>query len=334
MPRLSHDQRIGIATLHREGVGIQELARRYGVHRSNIYRLCRRLEDTGSTDDRRRSGRPRVSNVHDNRILRRMSVAQPNLVARDLRHRWSQEHGVEASTRTVARRLVEMGQYGRIAVRKPLLSARHRQRRLQFARQHLNWTVHQWRHVVFSDETPLHLIQNRQRRYVRRQRGATLQRGMTRPTVHSGCSRQVWGAFAADGTRVLHTIQGNVNADGYVHILTQHLLGLNLPQRRMIFMHDNATPHTSRRTVRFLDENNIQLLPWPPQSPDLNPIENLWGYLKGKLENLQIHSTVELLAAAHREWAAIPVEVLEQLVQSMPHRMAAVVASGGGSTKY
>ena len=73
---------------------------------------------------------------------------------------------------------------------------------------------------------------------------------------------------------------------------------------------------------------------WPSQSPDLNPIENLWGYLKGRLETRIIHSTAQLLAAAREEWNALPQQVLQNLIESMPRRIAAVIRARGGATKY
>ena len=79
----------------------------------------------------------------------------------------------------------------------------------------------------------------------------------------------------------------------------------------------------------------MEVLPWPPQSPELRPIENLWGYLKDKLNQVEVHSMVELDAAVHREWAAVPVDYLDKLINSMsmPQRLQAVVAICGRRTK-
>ena len=63
-------------------------------------------------------------------------------------------------------------------------------------------------------------------------------------------------------------------------------------------------------------------------------MENLWGYLKDKLEQVEVHSMVKLDAAVHREWAAVPVDYLDKLINSMPQRLEAVVAVGGRHIKY
>ena len=190
-----------------------------------------------------------------------MSLANPRLVARNLRQRWRDEHGVTASTKTVARKLSQMGLHGRVAARKPLLSAQHRQTRLQWALERQHWTAADWRQHFFSDETPIHFIQCQQRRYVRRRTGQRLQQGLTRPTVHSGSGKlMVWGGFSADGTRKLAMIQGTLNTERYIQLLTDNLLPLDLVTRGITFQQDNAPPHKSRRTLQFFETEGIQLL--------------------------------------------------------------------------
>ena len=267
--------------------------------------------------------------------LLKMSLENPQLVARNLRQRWRNEYGVTASTQTVSRKLSKMGLHGRVAARKPLLTAQHRKTRLQWAQQRQQWTAADWRLHFFSDETPIHLVQSRQRRYVRRQRGQRLRQDLIRPTVHSSSGKLlVWGGFSADGTRKLATIPGTLNTERYIHILTDNLLPLDLAARGMTFQQDNAPSHKSRRTLQFFETEGIQVLPWPPQSPDLNPMENLWSYLKDRLEIIEVHSMAELSDAVYREWAAISPEVLENLIDSMCRCVQAVVAAGVRHTKY
>jgi acid phosphatase class B len=75
---------------------------------------------------------------------------------------------------------------------------------------------------------------------------------------------------------------------------------------------------------------------WPAQSPDLNPIEHLWWYLKKKLDEYEIppSSQHQLWERCETEWEKIPKEVCQNLIESMPRRVEAVLRVKGGHTKY
>ncbi|CAH2007071.1 unnamed protein product [Acanthoscelides obtectus] len=89
---------------------------------------------------------------------------------------------------------------------------------------------------------------------------------------------------------------------------------------------DNARPHVARVTIDFFQHNNVTLLPWPPRSPDLSPIEHVWDMTGRRLLNLQ----QELVVA----WNEIPQEDIDHLIRGMPRRVGECVAHQGASTHY
>ncbi len=115
----------------------------------------------------------------------------------------------------------------------------------------------------------------------------------------------------------------------------------------LIFAQDNASTHTARIVQRWLREwaieNGLTIVDWPPYSPDLNPIENLWKLLKERIYERYPELSVapknntslqRLCEAATEIWEEMADELLEKLIESMPRRLTAVEAANGWYTKY
>ena len=100
----------------------------------------------------------------------------------------------------------------------------------------------------------------------------------------------------------------------------------------MVLQQDNARPQCLNQ--QFLQANNIPVLPWPAYSPDLNPIEFLWNYLKQKVHALTLQNVAQLQAALWREWNAIPLQMIRRLLGSMRRRCTASIRARGGHTHY
>ena len=106
--------------------------------------------------------------------------------------------------------------------------------------------------------------------------------------------------------------------------------------KNLIFQHDNDPKHRSKVVQKYLHNTNVVLLDWPSQSPDLNPIENVWKHLKDKLaESYEKASSLDhLFELVKQVWAEVDVNYLQTLVDSMPRRCAAVIKAKGWATKY
>ncbi len=100
------------------------------------------------------------------------------------------------------------------------------------------------------------------------------------------------------------------------------------------FQQDNAPCHTARSIKVWMEDHQIKTLSWPAQSPDLNPIENLWNVIKRKMDGHKPSNKAELLEFLRQEWHKVTQHQCERLVESMPRRMKAVLENQGYSTKY
>ena len=100
-------------------------------------------------------------------------------------------------------------------------------------------------------------------------------------------------------------------------------------------MHDNARPHVARICRQFLNRNNLNVLPWPAVSPDMNPIEHICDYLGKKVRTRgNVHNVRDLENTLIQEWNNIPNVVIRRYVRSMRGRLAACINSRGGHTRY
>ncbi|GFU29554.1 transposable element Tcb2 transposase [Trichonephila clavipes] len=102
------------------------------------------------------------------------------------------------------------------------------------------------------------------------------------------------------------------------------------PCKRAIFQQDNARTHTGRVAQDFL--RHFQTLPWPIHSPDLSPVEHVWDQLKRQMPSC--HSVHDLELAVQDLWAHLPQDNIRCLINSVPDRVTACIAAGGGPTRY
>ncbi len=101
-----------------------------------------------------------------------------------------------------------------------------------------------------------------------------------------------------------------------------------------IFQQDLAPAHTAKGTKSWFNDHGVTVLDWPANSPDLNPIENLWGIVKRKMRDTRPNNADELKAAIKATWASIPLQQCHKLITSMPRWIEAVIKAKGAPTKY
>ena len=131
-------------------------------------------------------------------------------------------------------------------------------------------------------------------------------------------------------------VQGNLIDQDYINkILQPEAVPFVQRHGPEILMNDNARPHVPRICRQFLNRNNVNVLPWPAVSPDMNPIEQIWDYLGRKVRGRgNVHNLKDLENALIQEWNDIPNVVIRRYVRSMRGRLAACINSRGGHTRY
>lgn len=336
MPRLTEAERNNAIGRLQCGSSISNVALYFDVAPSTIMRLWNRFQRHGSTEDRPRSGRPRITTPNQDRYIRVCHLRDRTRTATATA---SSIPGLRRiSAQTVRNRLHEVGIRARRPLRRIRMTPRHREQRLQWSRSRRVWQRLRWHRVWFSDESRflLHRVDGRTRVYRRRnERFAPC--CIREADRFGGGSVMVWGAISHTGRTPLVIIRGTLTAARYRdEVLEHHILPIMQADHTRIFQHDNARPHAARLTTEFLESHDIDVLPWPSRSPDLNPIEHLWDELDRRLRarERQPQTLTQLAVALQEEWDRIPQQVIRNLIGSMGRRCQAVLDADGGHTSY
>ncbi len=150
-------------------------------------------------------------------------------------------------------------------------------------------------------------------------------------------SVMIWAAVSSAGVGPLCFLKSTVNAAIYQEILEHFMLPSAdklYGDADFIFQQDLAPAHTAKGTKSWFNDHGVTVLDWPANSPDLNPIENLWGIVKRKMRDTRPNNADDLKATVKETWASIPPQQCHKLITSMPHRIEAVIKAKGASTKY
>lgn len=193
--------------------------------------------------------------------------------------------------------------------------------------------------VCFSDESTFEIVENKAQ-FVRRRKGEKFHPDCVKKTVKHPTKVMIWSVISGKGTGRLYVVEGIMKQDQYREVIRTRLI----PQLQewfpngesFVFMQDGAPCHTARSVKTFLQQNNIPLLCWPGNSPDMNPIENVWELVKRELAKEAITTKTRLIEKIIFVWNHHPrmQETVQACINSMPRRINALIAAKGGSTKY
>ncbi len=281
--------------------------------------LEKRIANTHTRTKLPLGGRKKTTQVQDRRLILDVK-RRPFSQIRDFR----MSSGIELSNKTIYRRLKSAG-IGRYVAMKDCLSNAQRERRLQWTRVHRR---RNWRRVIFSDETVVKIAKGRThgKLYVYRKRGTklSLRHTLSIPQVQVPGSITFWGCFSYRGFGVLHGMRSTMNSERYIETLESNLLPsidlMDFDDGNYVFQQDNAPPHTAHATRAWFREKGIELLDWAPHSPDLNPIENVWGIIKQQLHKRNPVTVDEAHDLIIDIWNNLPLALAQRLADSMEKR--------------
>ncbi|CAG8728659.1 33755_t:CDS:2, partial [Racocetra persica] len=244
--------------------------------------LYSRNREAGTTVVKKCPGRKSIFDTPALEELKKLVIQDTNhcrLNAREIQELWNKEKNQTVSISTIRRALKKTGLH------------------------HLHWSTHQWRNIIWSDESFFRQFSSSHNIRVWRTPAEEFDESCLVPTVGRSPGRMFWGCFSWHGLGPIIPIHG-------------------FPNRKSIFQQDNAPSHKSKKAMDFFDNAGISMLPWPPQSLDLNPLENLWQEIESHLRSSldKPTSIKDLEEKVKATWNSIPPRYYRGLVNSMPNR--------------
>ncbi|GFT15025.1 transposable element Tc1 transposase [Trichonephila clavipes] len=267
-------------------------------------------------------GRVRSTTPAEDRYIVLSAKRNRRTTAQQVANQFLAASGKQISRKTVARRLRGGGLYARRPVVCVPLTRQHRTARLQWCREHHNWTEQDWACVLFSDESKFSLSSDCRRQLIWRESGTAYRpENIQEKDRYPTCSIMVWAGIMINGRTRLHVVaNGTMTGQRYIdEVLLPHVrLFLGAVGDKFVFMDDNAICYRTLVVQDCLDSEGIQRLVWPARSPDLNPIENMWDDLGRPVAGRNYPPTNKntLIRTLTEEWDKLLQQLLDNVVQS------------------
>lgn len=324
-----------IVMAKRLGESSSRISALVGCSRSTVIAIYQKWCKEGEAASRRQGhGRPRLIDTLGERRLARLVESDRTATVAQIAEKVNAISDKKVSSHTVHRSLLRMG-LRRKKVSASMLANVHRQKRLLWALEHEDWTMEQWKGVAWSREARFIFHEVDGKVSVRRLPG---EGGQPDGCQTSGYTVTLWGMFCWETLGPVVHVDDTLTQNSYINVLADHVhpfMNSVFPDGSGYFQQDSTTCCTSDSVQEWFEEHDDEFkeLTWPPDSPDLNPMEQLWDVLDKQIRSMNaspLTSLEELKNLLQASWSQIPQDTFRGLVESMPLRVKEVLQSRGG----
>lgn len=347
---LTVNERSEIIGAHKNRVPLTDISKNMGIPYGTVkYTWQQREKRAENGQHSLPRSRPRkTTDEQDNRLYRQLR-RDPRTIYKDIKD------ATPLGRRQTLTRMKKIGGgFGHFRAKwRPLITTTNAKIRLNWAQEHLNNTPEQWARTWFTDECSIELGSGQKQPWVWRHSGEQWIHEMIAQKPPKGVRVMIWAALRADGRiklifcdDYLTDYSEKITAKVYLQILQEIIPEIYEPGD--LWIQDNAPIHNAYIIKDWLERNGVWVAEWPPFSPDLNVIEHLWWPLKAKVHELfpnlatmgggvptKKHALKHAIQVAFDTLRSDPEwELPRILVESMQHRIKAVIYAKGQNTKY
>jgi transposase len=325
--QISEEAKNHIINLHIRKYTINSISDIYQVSKRTIQRIIKRHKTTNNVERIKGSGRK--ANQFKMNLTKKIIENDNNLSVNDVSRILLDQHNIKYSKSAVYKCLKKSNFVNKIPILKPLLTEEHINCRENWAIFYQNYN---WDNVIWSDECNISIQSNKKSKiWINKNKKVPIKRVVKYPiNIH------IWGCILKNNKLIISIYEKTMSSSKYIDVLKENLLPLinSKNDRKLLFQQDNAPCHTSFSTINFFSENKIEVMYWPPNSPDLNPIENLWNLLKKRIGKIIVKNKDELINAIKTEADKIDVIVINKLIDSMDNRIEQLFNKSFDSIDY
>ncbi len=305
-----------IINLHQRNYKICDIAEIYQVTIKTIYNIINKYNKTNSFERKLGSG----AKMNNDILLAIKEIVNNdnNVSLSDISSLLLNQYDIECSKSSVHQYLKKNKYVNKRPILKPLLKEEHLNQRQNWAIFYENYC---WNNVIWSDETTISIQSNKLSKIWIHKDEDKINRIIKYPIkIH------IWGCILKNNNLIVYIYDKTMNSDKYIDVLNMNLLPLiekvkKDNNQKIIFQQDNASCHTSLKMINYFSNNNIEVMYWPANSPDLNPIENVWSLLKRKVGKIYVKTKKELIDTIIIQSKKINITNINNTIDSMDNRI-------------